>query len=427
MSLTLSLISLFFPSLLFFQSFPLFFRRLSLLFLSFEFFSSLSLYSFSPQSTIVFWDGQISLTPDSLLIQLILIVFAFLILYSFEFNSVVILYLFTNLFGLILLISSEDFILLLLSWEIINISTYLIVTSHSSFFSAGIKYFYLSALNTSFLLIGIFFFYADLGNLNFAAFWSSESWIALFFIYLALFFKLSAFPFYLWAPDLYGSLKWNLNAWLMILPKIAFGFLLNKLSLNLNPSLLNSLFQLIFICALFSILIGSIQLNSQYLIRRFIAYSSISHIGYILLAIFDSPILILTLVIYSFTLFGLLLILSYYPSLHIAGLNTIFKTSPFIGFSLGLLFFSFTGIPPLLGFYSKFYILSLVWQQLNFLGSVCLVVILLCSVISALRYLFIIKNITYDYKKGVSRFDHGPALLISFIVLWTISGAILIG
>ena len=418
--LLISLIFFFYPNIILFENSSYLRRIISLFGIAVLLWTASLLFN-HPDGDISWCDGQLITNPELLGVSMILLIFAFLNINSYAYKKESYIYLLTNLFGCLLIITSNDFLILFLSWEIINISTYLIITSSSKAISAGLKYFLLSALNSTILLLGIIFIYYELGSVaiySFISFNFGES-LGIYLCYIALFFKLSIFPFYLWAPDLYSRCSYGVNSWLMIIPKIGFGYLLSRL----NPE---GVMNMIIICGLLSILIGSISLNTQYLMKRFIAYSSISNIGYIILSSNNTSVLILTLLIYSITLFGFLYILNELgggPGFDLSRLqeNTV------LTICFGIILFSFIGIPPLLGFYSKLYIISQLLTHLNGLIIITILLIIISSVISCIRYLFLLMKGTFELGNHP---DQGVILkgtwLISTIVVILLFGWLII-
>ena len=197
----------------------------------------------------------------------------------------------TNLLGITAVISSNDMIFTIINWELFNFSLYLIVSINSyseSSLSNALKYFILSAFSTAFFILGISIIYYFTGSthydaimLNFSQDSNSFMDVACILILFTFLFKLSAAPFYHWAPDLYDGLNTNISIWMMIIPKIT---ILSLLYLLKDILIIKSTSIFLFISGIFSLIIGSLALTQQWNIKRFFAYSSISHIGFILLA-----------------------------------------------------------------------------------------------------------------------------------------------
>jgi NADH:ubiquinone oxidoreductase subunit 2 (subunit N) len=321
------------------------------------------------------------------------------------------LILMTNLLGSTLILFSNDFLLTIISWELFNISLYLLVScsfspvsnlttlifstpglivsgtegrwsdannsslassfySGSSYFTvaASLKYILLSALSTAFLLLGISILYLLTGNTNydiiaicieqFSILGSSKSLfflqLAFFFIISSLFFKLSAAPFYNWAPDLYDNLYTNISMWMMIIPKLVIMILIQQFSAYffIFPAFGATFPSILFLFSgILSLIIGSIALFSQWNIKRFLAYSSISHIGFILLSlyIYDYHSYIIYVFIYTLTTLNIFLILSAFINYlghdikFISDLIGLFRLNPFLNFAFVINFLSLAG------------------------------------------------------------------------------------
>jgi NADH-quinone oxidoreductase subunit N len=287
------------------------------------------------------------------------------------------LILLTNVLGITSLLYSNDWVMTIISWELFNFSLYLLVSLNSyseSSLSSALKYFILSALSTGFLLLGISIIYlltgsthydnidASLSQLTIAPIDGTSLLLTLGFILIifTLLFKLSAAPFYHWAPDLYDSLNTNITMWMIIIPKLTI------ISLLLLLSLEHSLFTyfsytetILLITGSLSLIIGSVALTQQWKVKRFFAYSGISHIGFILLALYcyDLHSYIIYFVVYAITtlnLFNIFLIISKYQGKdlnYISQLIGLFKFNPFLSVSLAINLFSLAGRYVCLKFY----------------------------------------------------------------------------
>lgn len=220
--------------------------------------------------------------------------------------------------------------------------------------AAALKYFLLSALSTTFLLKGVAIIYLNTGSTNYEEILIKKNKennykieLGQKLILMTLLFKLSAAPFYQWAPDLYENINTNYTMYMMIIPKITVIFFI--LNLNILDSL-NTQFILL-ITGTLSLLIGAIALNNQWFIKRFFSFSGISHIGFILLSFYclDTQSAILYTFIYALTtinLFSIFLILGEIKGKEIKiikDLKGIFKYNPFLSFCLAINLFSLAG------------------------------------------------------------------------------------
>nr|NP_150359.1 NADH dehydrogenase subunit 2 [Rhizophydium sp. 136]AAK84289.1 NADH dehydrogenase subunit 2 [Rhizophydium sp. 136] len=291
------------------------------------------------------------------------------------------LILLTNILGITSLIFSNDWLITIISWELLNISLYLLVSLNSyseSSLSSSLKYVLLSALSTGFLLLGVSIIYLLIGNLNYEnitisltqilllndqsnELFSMPNLINLAFILIlsTILFKLSAAPFYNWSPDLYDGLNSNITMWMMIIPKISICIFLyiitseNFLLISTSSSiLLSSIDFLLLLSGILSLIIGSCALYAQWNIKRFLAYSSISHLGFMLLALYsyDFHSYFIYIFIYGsnmIAIFSILLILSKYFGREIKSINQligIYRLNPFISIALAINFLSLAGV-----------------------------------------------------------------------------------
>lgn len=326
-----------------------------------------------------------------------------------------------NLISQIILQSSNDFIITILTWELMNQSQYLQITMQGNTNtgttqSAGIKYFQQSAQTTAFMQMGITQIYSKTGSVNYEILISMfyiinififdinnfTQYLGLFIMIITIMFKQGASPFHFWAPDLYDSLPTPILIYTQIIPKIAiliFQYILMPIiSKIITFSFINSI-------AIFSIIIGSIGLISQWKIKRFLTYSAISHIGFILFAYisYSWDYYFYYIFIYGFTnLIILQIILSIGNCfkgndddiIFIEEQDGIFKMNPYLATILSQTFFSLAGIPPLIGFFLKFQIIQGIIENFKIHQTIILI---FGSIISTICYLFQIKNFNLNY------------------------------
>jgi len=375
------------------------------------------------------------------------------------------LLLFTTLGGS-LLISSSDLVSMYLSIELQSFAVYLLATIYrdsESSTSAGLKYFLLGGLSSCFILLGAGLIYSYTGLTNLESIYSLVSvpqaenlssdisnmvsssnlsggyLLGFTLIVTGFLFKIAAAPLHNWAPDVYDDVPTIVTTWLTIMPKIAIVvFLLELNSGLLNDSVsmllpgtgdvsglsssltdINVLKNLFLISSLLSLIIGTVVGLAQYKIKRLLAYSTISHVGFMLLALAvntESSIesLIFYLVQYSITnlnTFLILLVFGYSINSYVKnkGLNTRtnknnldikyiselkgqFIYNPVLSISFAICLFSMAGIPPLMGFFAKQQVLFSATTSGYFFLSI---IAILVSVISTSYYLQIIKIIHF--------------------------------
>jgi NADH-ubiquinone oxidoreductase chain 2 len=355
-----------------------------------------------------------------------------------------------SILGSSLLLSSSDFISMYLSLELQSFGVYILATLYrdsESATAAGLKYFLLGGLSSCVILLGVALIYSYTGITNFESLYSLSSVINVFsihepvslgitlgilFIFLGLLFKIAAAPLHNWAPDVYDNSPTIVTIWLTIMPKISIIFLLFEIinGLNLSTSLLEldninflpafflnfanykivEIKYLLLLSALFSLIIGTVVGLSQIRIKRLLAYSTISHVGFILIALaINSASSIEALYFYMFqysltnlNVFLILLAFGYVINKNnlinnnlissdinfISQLKGQFFHNPFLSISLTVCLFSMAGVPPLIGFFSKYYVLYSAIDSQYYLIAI---VAILTSVISASYYIKIIR------------------------------------
>ena len=226
-------------------------------------------------------------------------------------------------------------------------------------------------------------------------------------IFAAILFKLTAAPFHLWAPDVYAAAPTIVTAFFSLVPKIAFIGVFLRIGMwtfFVDPSGVWN--QVLLICAVLSLIFGSFGALAQTNIKRLLAYSSINHVGYMLLAFACGTIeglqaLFLYLFIYlimTVAVFGILLSLRQSQRggenvQYISDLTHLSKSNPFLAFTFALTLFSLAGIPPLAGFFSKFYLLFATISSSFYLAA-CIAVLTSC--VSCFYYLRLIKIMYFE-------------------------------
>tara|TARA_A100000164_G_scaffold259933_1_gene231929 strand:- start:1452 stop:2486 length:1035 start_codon:yes stop_codon:yes gene_type:complete len=295
---------------------------------------------------------------------------------------------------------------------------------------AGLKYFVLSALSSGLLLYGCSLIYGFSGSTNFDTISSnigSEEYGNIFgiiFILVGLSFKISAVPFHMWAPDVYEGSPTTITLFFSVVPKIAALTVFIRFLYVPFIDLFEQWQSIIIFISIASMLLGSFAAIGQTNIKRLIAYSSIGHIGYALaglaigtnLGIQSSITYITIYLIMNLGFFSCLLMLkrndTYYET--IDDLSGLSKNHPILSLCLLIQLFSLAGIPPLAGFFAKFYIfIAVIEQSMYFLA----VVGLLATVVSAFYYLRIIKVIYFDNSKD--EFDRSNSLSLKLTLLIT--------
>jgi NADH-quinone oxidoreductase subunit N len=340
------------------------------------------------------------------LIFLVFFYFSFLKKVSFEYMALILLF----HFAVFVLLSSSNLLLFYLSLELSSFILYLLVGSQRESLSsteAGLKYFVLGSFASILLLVGILFSYQITGSLSLLdlRLWGEGQMsisyvIGILFIFFGLFFKLGAAPFHFWIPDVYHGSSWSVLYWLVVVSKVGvLGFFLRFLyTVAMNQFDLFSL-SLSFV-GILSVLIGTLGAVQQTNLKRLVGYSGISHMGFMVLGMGSGTGLgLLSVVNYFFvyvTLNGLWILLMWLKET-----EWLFELKKMISWFAGfflLTMFSLVGVPPLSGFFMKFYLLIGFVQIKNFVIALFLV---LFSVLSAFYYLRLVRMISFEKEEGV--------------------------
>jgi NADH-quinone oxidoreductase subunit N len=338
----------------------------------------------------------------------------------------------SSVLGMMVMISSNDLIVFYMGLELQSLALYVLATFNRNNLKsseAGLKYFVLSALSSGLLLYGCSLIYGFSGSTNFeiiASQLNSNEYALTFgivFILVGLAFKISAVPFHMWAPDVYDGSPTTVTLFFTMVPKIAALTVFIRFLYIPFLDLIDQWQMILVFLSIASMLFGAIAAIGQKNIKRLIAYSSIGHIGYALAGValasndgIQSSIIYLTIyIVMNLGLFSCLLMLRrndiYYES--IDDLSGLSKNHPILSFSLLVILFSLAGIPPLAGFFAKFYIFKAVIEQSMYFLAI---VGLLSTVIAAFYYLRIIKIIYFDPEKEKYDQDHSPWLKFSLIL-----------
>ena len=317
--------------------------------------------------------------------------------------------------GMILMISSYDLIVFYLGLELQSLSLYILASfkrNDEKSTEAGLKYFVLSALASGILLYGSSLIYGFTGSTNFeviSANLNEANTGAVFgivFILVGLAFKVSAVPFHMWTPDVYEGSPTSITSFFAIIPKIAAITVLIRFMYVPFINVISQWQTIIIFLSIASMILGAVAAIGQNNIKRLMAYSTIGHMGYALAGIaagtnqgIQSTIIYLTIyLVMNLGAFGCIFMMkreNYFYE-NISDLSGMSKNHPILAFSFLIILFSLAGIPPLAGFFAKFYIfLSVIEVKMYALAIIGLVT----TVISAFYYLRIIKIIYFDKPK----------------------------
>ena len=345
--------------------------------------------------------------------------------------------------GAILLMSTNDLVSIFLSIELQSYGLYILSTIYRNSelsTTGGLVYFLLGGLSSCFILLGTSLLYANSGTTNLDGLYiitsisdvSANLWYTPYYINLSLviftigfLFKVSAAPFHFWSPDVYDAIPTVVTTFVAIIAKISIFILLLQLVYYTNNSFSegasSSWTFILLISSLFSLIIGTVVGLTQFRIKRLFAYSTISHVGFILLALSISSVestqaFIFYLIQYSISNLNAFVILiaigfSLYcyisenkeheqlmdknnsPIQLVSQLKGYFYINPLLALSLAITIFSFIGVPPLIGFFGKQMVLSAALDKgLIFLSLIAI----LTSVIGGVYYLGIIKEMFFS-------------------------------
>ncbi|MCR9192481.1 MAG: NADH-quinone oxidoreductase subunit NuoN [Gammaproteobacteria bacterium] len=321
--------------------------------------------------------------------------------------------------GMMVLVSTHSLITMYLGVELLSLPLYAMTAmrrSHGNSSEAAMKYFVIGSIASAMLLYGMSLLYGATGSLDFAEIahivgsqpqpHQGLLSFALVFILAGVGFKLAAVPFHMWAPDVYDGAPTSVTLFLSAAPKIAaIGMTIRILSFALGD--LSSVWQqMIMFMAIASIVLGNAIAIVQKNIKRMLAYSTISHMGYALLGILiNTPegyasalFYVLVYALMAVAAFGLLVLLSR-SGLEVEmvqDLNGLNKRNPWLAFMMMIILFSMAGVPPTVGFFSKLLILkALVDVHMTWLA----VLGLIFAVVGAYYYLYVIKAMYFDEAK----------------------------
>ena len=330
---------------------------------------------------------------------------------KFEYPIIILI----SILGMFFMVSSNDLILFYLGLELQSLSLYILAAidrENIKSTESGIKYFVLSALSSGLLLYGCSLLYGFTGSTNFDVI-SSElnsqntgAIFAMVFILVGLAFKISAVPFHMWTPDVYEGSLTSVTSFFAIVPKVAGMAAIIRFMQTPFENILSEWQTIIIFISVASMILGSVAAIGQSNIKRLFAYSSIGHMGYALAGVatgsssgYASSVIYMTIYItMNIGAFGCIFLMKKDGkySEEISDLSGISKNKPLLAISLLIILFSLAGVPPLAGFFAKFYIfMSVIENEMYLLAIIGLVT----TVISAFYYLKIIKIIYFDELK----------------------------
>ncbi|KAB2862443.1 MAG: NADH-quinone oxidoreductase subunit NuoN, partial [Bauldia sp.] len=333
---------------------------------------------------------------------------------NFEFPVLVLL----STLGMLLLVSADNLIALYLGLELMSLALYVVAAfdrDDARASEAGLKYFVLGALGTGMMLYGISLTYGFTGSVDFARIAQAVSGsgrqvgllFGLVFILAGLTFKISAVPFHMWTPDVYEGAPTPVTAFFAVAPKVATMALILRVVLEAFEPAAADWQQVIVFISIASMALGSFAAIGQKNIKRLMAYSSIGHMGFCLVGLAANSqagvrgVVIYMLIYVAMTLGTFAFIIAMRRNDRqvesIDDLAGIASTNPVMATFLTILLFSLAGIPPLAGFWAKWYVFLAAINA----GLYPLAIIgVLTSVVAAFYYLRIIKIMWFDEPAG---------------------------
>ena len=338
----------------------------------------------------------------------------------------------TSVLGMMIMISSYDLIVFYLGLELQSLSLYILASfkrQNENSTEAGLKYFVLSALTTGLLLYGSSLIYGFTGSTNFEIIskkLDADNIGAVFgfvFIIIGLAFKVSAVPFHMWTPDVYEGAPTSVTSFFAIVPKIAALTVFIRFMYVPFLNVIEQWQMIIVFISIASMILGATAAIGQKIIKRLMAYSSIGHMGYALAGLtpgtnagIQSTIIYLIIyLIMNLGAFGCIFMMkrenTFYENIN--DLSGMSKNHPLLALSFLIILFSLAGIPPLAGFFAKFYIFMAVIESEMYILAI---IGLLTTVISAFYYLRIIKIIYFDKPKKPFELNYEWSLKISLVL-----------
>ena len=330
----------------------------------------------------------------------------------------------TAILGMLIMISSYDLIVFYLGLELQSLSLYVLAAinrDNTKSSEAGLKFFVLSALSSGLLLYGCSLIYGYTGSTNFDVISQNlnqsdlGSIFGIVFIIVGLAFKISAVPFHMWTPDVYEGSPTSVTSFFAIVPKIAALTVFIRFMYGPFGNIIEQWQIIIVFLSIASMILGAVAAIGQLNIKRLMAYSSIGHMGYALAGIATGTAegakgTIIYLSIYLVMNLGMFACIFMMKRKNIfceniKELSGLSKTHPILSAGFMILLFSMAGIPPLAGFFAKFYVFMAVIEAKLFILAI---IGLVTTVISAFYYLRIIKIIYFDSSKDI--FDENKDL-----------------
>ncbi|HVV43273.1 MAG TPA: NADH-quinone oxidoreductase subunit NuoN [Nitrobacter sp.] len=318
--------------------------------------------------------------------------------------------------GMMVLISATDLIMFYIGYELMSLALYVVAASHrdnAKSTEAGLKYFVLGALSSGMMLYGASLIYGFTGTVSFAGIAAAAKagsigvLFGIVFLLVGLCFKISIVPFHMWTPDVYEGAPTPVTAFFASAPKVAAMAVLVRILLTAFPGATHDWQQIIVFVSIASMALGSFAAIGQKNIKRLMAYSSIGHMGFALVGLAAGTtegaqgVLVYIAIYVAMTLGSFAFIIALQRKgqavEQISDFAGLSRTNPLLAFFFAMLLFSLAGVPPLAGFFAKFYVFVAAIKAGLFTLSVIGV---LTSVVGAYYYLNIVKVMYFDQPVG---------------------------
>jgi NADH-quinone oxidoreductase subunit N len=350
--------------------------------------------------------------------------------------------------GMLFAASSNDFAMLFVSIELITITFYVLVSfqrSKIASLEAGVKYLILGALSSAFMIFGIALIWGTTGELNFTKlaavapqFETSKIFLlGVLLVLVGLGFKIAAFPFQIWAPDVYQGAPAPTTAFLAVGSKAAGFVLLLRVLFTAVPTVTMHWAKLLIVISAITILYGNLCALPQRNLKRLLGYSSISHAGYLLLGVAalnasGQSAILYYLAGYLFTVLAgflvIALVLRHLDSDDVSGLAGLSQRSPLLAATMTISMVSLAGIPPLAGFFGKFLLLKSVVEAAKVThghehGYYWLIGIALAGVVMSLYYYFNVVRVMF-WSREVKNLSPIQLSAPAMVTAWVCIGGI---
>ena len=314
--------------------------------------------------------------------------------------------------GMMVLISAADLIMLYLGLELMSLALYVVAASNrdnAKSTEAGLKYFVLGALSSGMLLYGASLVYGFTGTVSFAGIAAAAKGgsigmvFGLVFVLAGLCFKVSAVPFHMWTPDVYEGAPTPVTAFFASAPKVAAMAVFVRAALTAFPGIVTQWQQIVVFVSIASMALGSFAAIGQKNIKRLMAYSSIGHMGFALVGLAAGTaegaqgVLVYLAIYVAMTLGSFAIIIAMKRNgqalEQISDFSGLSRTNPVLAFFFAMFLFSLAGVPPLAGFFAKWFVfVAAIHANLFTLA----VIGVLTSVVGAFYYLSIVKVMYFD-------------------------------